>query len=194
MSGMAPELKGPLGFLHYNRLREGNKEFTRSDLWDISFTSRPKCYFPGQQFINQRCTAVSPGIPNSVGNISHNIRGFEIHQATNQTTAGSATLTFVDREDLAIRTWIEEWKQLMSHRDTLKGARKSDYCCEIKINYYNTSRKLISSLILYNCMLTDASPAEDGTNEPSSTSDISLTLRYEHFTREYYTRGAGSKD
>lgn len=183
-----------LDFLNYQRLREGNKEFTRSDLWDISFITKPKCYFPGKDFVNQRCTAVSPGLPNSVGNFSHNIRGFEIHQATTQQTSGTATLTFVDREDLAIRTWLEEWKQLMADRDTLKGSRKSDYCCELKINYYNTSRNLISTVTLYNCMLTDAAPSEDGTNEPASTSDISVTLKYEHFKRTYLTRTGSVQD
>lgn len=175
----------PLEFLDYKRIREGNKEFTRSDLWEISFITVPQCYFPGKEFIDQRCTGVSPGIPNSVGEFSHNIRGFDIHQATTQRTSSAASLTFVDREDLAIRTWIEEWKQLMADRDTLKGNRKETYCCDIKITYFNTSRIPISEITLYNCMLTDATPAEDGTNEPSSTSDIQMTLKYEHFRRQY---------
>lgn len=181
-----------LDFLQYQKLREGNKEFTRSDLWEIEFTRPPQCYYPGKEFIDQRCTSVEPGIPNSVGEISHNIRGFNIHQGTIQTTSGSATLTFVDREDLAIRTWVEEWKGIIANRDTLFGKRKSAYCAELKIKYYNTSRNLLYHLILYNCMLTDATPQESGTNDPASSSDISLSVKYEHFERKYYTRDSDS--
>jgi hypothetical protein len=43
-------------------------------------------------------------------------------------------------------------------------------------------------------MLTDAAPSEDGTNEPASTSDISVTLKYEHFKRTYLTRTGSVKD
>ena len=178
-----------LDFINYQRIREGNKEFTRTDLWDIHFITNPKCYFPGKDFINQRCTGVSPGVSGSIPAIEHNIRGFQIHQAGRQQSDGQAQLTFVDREDLAIRTWVEEWKQLMAHRDTTKGARKGDYCCNIEITYYNTSRNRIASIILYNCMLTDASIMEDGTNDAGSSSDVSLTLKYEHYERTYYTRG-----
>lgn len=174
-----------LDFLNYKNIREGNKEFTRSDLWEVTFLTVPQTYFPGKEFIDQRCTGISPGIPNSIDSISHNIRGFEVHQSTRQTTTSSATLTFVDREDLAIRTWIEGWKNLMADRDTLESSRKSSYCCDIKITYFNTTRVPISEITLYNCMLTDATPAEDGTNEASSTSDIQMTLKYEHFKRVY---------
>lgn len=73
----------------------------------------------------------------------------------------------------------------MSNRDTLESSRKSGYTCDLEITYYNTSRVPISRITLYNCLLTDATPAEDGTNDPSSTSDIQLTLKYEHFKREY---------
>lgn len=177
-----------LDFIDYKKIREGNKEFTRSDLWKVTFITIPACYYPGEDFIDQRCTGISPGVPNSVGQISHNIRGFNIHQSTIQTTNSSASLTFVDREDLAIRTWIEEWKQLMANRDTQKGNRKETYTCDIKITYYNTSRVELYELILYNCMLTDASPMEDGTNDSSSTSDIQMTLAYEHFERNYFNR------
>lgn len=174
-----------LDFLNYKNIREGNKEFTRSDLWEINFLTVPQTYFPGKEFIDQRCTGVSPGVPNSVNMINHNIRGFDIHQGTTQTTSSSASLTFVDREDLAIRTWIESWKNLIANRETLASNRKSTYCCDIEITYFNTSRVPISRITLYNCLLTDASPNEDGTNDPSSTSDISMSLRYEHFKREY---------
>ena len=91
-----------LDFLQYKNIREGNKEFTRSDLWEVTFLTVPQTYFPGKEFIDQRCTGVTPGVPNGLGEISHNIRGFNIHQATIQNTMGQATLTFVDREDLAI--------------------------------------------------------------------------------------------
>jgi hypothetical protein len=174
-----------LEFIDYRNIREGNKEFTRSDLWKLTFITTPACYFPGEDFVDQRCTGVSPGVPNSVGEFTHNIRGFDIHQATTQRTSSSASLTFVDREDLAIKTWIEEWKQLMANRDNQLANRKETYCCDIKITYYNTSRVPISEIILYNCMLTDASPMEDGTNDPSSSSDISMSLKYEHFERNY---------
>lgn len=86
-----------LEFLNYRNIRESNKEFTRSDLWELNFLTVPQTYFPGREFINQRCTGISPGIPNSVGTLEHNIRGFVIHQATTQTTSSTATLTFVDK-------------------------------------------------------------------------------------------------
>jgi hypothetical protein len=174
-----------LDFLQYKKIREGNKEFTRSDLWELNFITVPQTYFPGQDFVNQRCTGVSPNVPNSVGQIEHNIRGFVVHQATTQTTGGSATLTFVDREDLAIRTWIEKWKNLMADRETLKGNRKSTYTCDLEITYFNTSRVPLSKITLYNCILSDATPSEDGTNDPNSTSEISMSLKYEHFKRDY---------
>lgn len=177
-----------LEFLNYQQIRENNKEFTRSDLWKITFVTIPACYYPGNDFIDQRCTGISPGIPNNVGQFQHQIRGFSIHQATVQQTSSQASLTFVDREDMAIRTWIEEWKQLMADRDTLKGNRKETYTCDIEIMYYNTSRVPLYKLTLYNCMLTDASPMEDGTNEATSTSDITMSLAYEHFERTYLNR------
>jgi hypothetical protein len=174
-----------LEFLNYKNIRESNKEFTRSDLWEVTFLTVPQTYFPGKEFIDQRCTAIQPGIPNSIDQISHRIRGFQVHQAGLQTTNSSATLSFIDREDLAIRTWVENWKNLMADRDTLEGNRKSTYCCDIKITYFNTSRIPIQEITLYNCMLTDASPMEDATSDPQTTSDISMTLAYEHFKRKY---------
>lgn len=174
-----------LSFLNYQQIRENNKEFTRSDLWEIKFLTQPKCYFPGHEFINQRCTAVTPGVPNDIQVLSQEIRGFTVHQAGRQTSSGSATVTFVDREDLAIRTWVEEWKNLMSDRNTLASNRKSTYVCDLEITYFNTSRVPISKITLYNCVLSNASPAEDGTAEASLSSDIQLSLNYEHFERKY---------
>lgn len=35
-----------LEFLNYKNIREGNKEFTRSDLWEVTFLTVPQTYFP----------------------------------------------------------------------------------------------------------------------------------------------------
>lgn len=175
-----------LDFLNYKKIREGNKEFTRTDLWEINFITVPQCYFPGEDFINQRCTSVSPALPSGVQIIGHTIRGFQVNQASLQeVSAGTASLTFVDREDLAIRTWVEEWKELMSKRENLKGSRKEAYTCDLEIIYYNTSRVPIEKITLYNCILSQGAPMEDGSNESSSSSDITMSLNYEYFERKY---------
>jgi hypothetical protein len=157
-------------------------------LWEVKFLTRPKCYFPGDKFINTRCTGVNPGIPGSVGSFEHRIRGFVLHQGTEQETSSTATLAFVDREDLAIQTWIEEWKNLINDRETRTGARKEDYVCDIQITYYNTLKVPIKKITLFNCLLQDGTPNEDGTNDPSSSSDISMSLKYEHYKREHKNR------
>lgn len=179
-----------LDFLNYENIREGHLEFTRADLWKVTFMTKPQCYFPGDEFINKRLTAVQPGLQNSINYIEHDVRGFQLHQGTTQITSGVASMTFVDMSDYAIRHFIEEWKTLIGDRSTRKGSHRSLHTCDIMIEYFDTSRRLTQRIILKACLLIDGTPNEDGGGDAVSTSDVSMQLKYEFGSRQYFTTPA----
>lgn len=178
---------GYMNFIDYERTyRDNNKEFLRGDMWEFSFINRPKVvYYPGDNILNGRLNSVSVSINSSLTSFSKGMRGgYILHQSTGQTTDGTLSLAFTDREDQAIIVFGDDWKQKISDRDTKYSFRKDDVVADCKMVYTNSSRNKVRTLQFFNCSLEDFSHDENGVAESGSDrADCQMTLKFEHYDR-----------
>jgi hypothetical protein len=103
---------GYMNFIDYtNSYRDDNKEFLRGDMWEFSFINPPKIvYYPGDAIFKKRLNTVNVGTDSSVNGFEKRMRGnYVIFQKTGQSTSGSLTLSFVDKEDQAISYFVDDW-------------------------------------------------------------------------------------
>lgn len=153
--------------LGYHEIKETNKEFLRTDLWEFKFITPPAAvYYPGDAVIQTRLTNVNTGIDTSVTGFEKRMRNsYALHQRTGQRTDGTLSLTFVDREDQAIAYFVDDWKQKIADRDSKYSFRKEDLVAQCEFVILNTSRIPVRKLTFYNCYIQDASLEENGVNE-----------------------------
>lgn len=176
-------------FIDYkNTYKDDNKEFLRGDMWELKFLNAPKIvYYPGDKLINARLNSVQVGIDYSVNGFEKRMRNnFVIYQQTGQSTSGTLTLGFTDREDQALAYFVDDWRQKIADRDTKYSFRKDDLVCDIQLYLTNSSRIDVRTLTFYNCVLQDGTldesgQAEDGTDR----SDLQMSLKFEHYEREF---------
>ena len=180
-----------LNYLNHGFLKEDNKEFLRTDLWDFEFIVPPAAvYFPGNDLMRARLVSVDPSIPAGVGEITAIIRGFTIRQATiSGTTSGTVTLNFIDREDQAISAFIDDWRDKLGGRENRFAFRKEFTIAEATLTQFNTSREPIRRFTLHT--LQPSGDAIGTLNTPYSSDDpaqggtCALTLTFEHFTLDW---------
>lgn len=177
-----------LGFLHYDNLKETDKEFLRGDLWEFTLTRPPKVvYYPGDAIFKKRLIQINLGVDTSVNGFEKRLRGnFVILQKTGQNTAGTISLQFTDREDQAISYFVDDWKQKIADRDCKYSFRKEDLVCNAKLEIFNSSRVPVRTLEFYNCIIQDAQLDENGMAEDGSDrADVPLNLQFEHYERTF---------
>lgn len=176
-------------FIDYeNTYKEGNKEFLRGDMWEFHFLTAPKIvYYPGDNLINARLNAVQVGIDYSVIGFEKRMRNnYVIYQQADQSTYGTLTLSFVDREDQAITYFADDWRQKIADRDTKYSFRKDDVVADCELYITNSSRIDVRYLRFYNCIITDATTDESGATDPGTDrADINISMKFEHYTREF---------
>lgn len=153
--------------LGYHEIKETNKEFLRTDLWEFKFTTPPAIvYYPGDTIIQTRLTQVNVGIDTSVTGFEKHMRNtYTLHQRTGQRTDGTLSLTFVDREDQAIMYFGDDWRQKIADRDSKYSFRKEDLVAQCEYIELNTSRLPVCKFTFYNCYIQDFSRDENGTAE-----------------------------
>lgn len=179
---------GLMSYVEYNNYKDDNKEFLRGDLWHFSFLNAPKIvYYPGDEIFNKRLTQVNVGIDNSVNGFEKRFRGnFTVYQKTGQSTSGTLSLSFIDREDQAITYFMDDWHQKIADRDTKYSFRKDDLVADCKLELLNSSRIKVRTLTFYNCIIADKTFDESGVAEDGSDrSDVQLTMNFEHFDRTF---------
>ena len=109
-----------------------------------------------------------------------------MYQQTSQVTSGTLTLSFVDREDQAITYFIDDWRQKIADRDTKYSFRKDDLVCDIQLFLTNSSRIDVRTLTVYNCIITSGDINESGDlDSTSDRADVNLSLKWEHYSREF---------
>jgi len=176
-----------LDFLDYHKIADSQKEFIRSDMWQLEFIQYPRVvYYPGNDLINQRLISVVPTTQGSVTDLSQIVRGFKVHQTGAVSTSGSLALTFGDREDQAITMFVEDWKNKAMDPDKRYSFRKEDLMAQIGITMFNTSRVPIRKLTFYACIIADRGIQENFTGDEGATnlSEVTLNLNFEHHKRE----------
>lgn len=172
--------------LNYFDIRESNKEFLRGDLWEFRFTTPPTAvYYPGNDIIQTRLTQVNPGIDYSSNGIEKQLRNnFMIYQQTSQITYGTLSLTFVDREDQAIKYFIDDWRNKIAERDSKYSLRKEDLVAECEMLILNSSRIPVGTLKFYNCQIMEGTFDENGNpDDTSDRADITMSMKFEHYER-----------
>jgi hypothetical protein len=180
---------GYMSFIDYtNSYRDDNKEFLRGDMWEFSFLNPPKIvYYPGDTIFKKRLNTVNVSTDSSVNGFEKRMRGnYVIFQKTGQSTSGSLTLSFVDKEDQAISYFVDDWKQKISDRDTKYSFRKDDLVADCQMVLTNSSRIPVRTLKFYNCIIQDAPLDESGVDaDGSDRSDVQLSMNFEHYEREF---------
>jgi len=172
--------------VNYIGINENNKEFIRQDQWSVRFSVPPRAvYYPGEELFKARLRDFTGTPPAEINFITQRIRGFDIQQATNVNTSGTYTMNFTDREDQAITLMFDNWRQLMSDRDTRYSFRKEDTVCEVEQMIYNTSRFGLRKLVYRDSQPESFDIPEDVNSEDATgtLSEVSMTGRYQHYTR-----------
>lgn len=185
----AKELLGQaddLNYINYDTLKEDNKEFLRTDVWDFQFIDPPHAvYFPGNAMLRARTQEVSPTFPTGLGEITAVIRQFTIRQTVlSGTTAGTVSMTILDREDQAMSLFVDDWRDKLGGRDNRYTFRKEDTVATAKLTMFNSSRVAIRTYMIYGVQIQESA----GTINPQFNSEdaqqagtINLTLSFEHF-------------
>jgi hypothetical protein len=176
-----------MGFIDYNTLAEDGKEFMRTDLWQFEFSVAPLAvYYPGKDVINRRLVGVTPSIDTSITDVEHNVRGFDISQAATIKTSGTMDLAFIDREDQSIHVMDEDWKDKSVSKNERYSFRKEDIVATAVYTLFNTSRQPIRRYTFFNVRPTTGGNGNlAGENEASSRSELTMSLKFEHYTVEY---------
>lgn len=173
---------------YHESYRDGNKEFLRGDMWQFDFLAPPQIvYYPGHDIIHKRLNSVNISTDSSVSGFEKRMRGnYVVRQQTGQSTSGSLTLSFVDREDQAISTFVDDWRQKIADRDTKYSFRKNDLVCDCEMFILNSSRIDVRQLDFYNCIIMDAPLDESGIDaDGSDRSDVQLSMAFEHYQRKF---------
>lgn len=176
--------------INYQKISEGQKEFQRSDYWMMSFVRIPSgVYFPGQELLDIRCNSFDPGIEDDPNIMEQKIRGFVSKQASRpDQVAGSATMVLKDRADQSLSYFVDQWKLAGGDRDSLQGLPKELYTADLLFTLYDISETPIRSILLINCMPPTGGLGEEGTEEPGLMPDLSISLGYEHFKRQWLNK------
>lgn len=183
------DYSGRMQFIDYeNTYKDNNKEFLRGDMWELKCLNAPKIvYYPGDEILNARLNSVQVGIDYSATGITKQMRGgWRIEQRTNQNTAGTLTLSFVDREDCSISYWTTDWRDKIADPNTKYSFRKDDLVSDWQLIITNAQRIDVKTLNFYNCQFQDAPINENGDlDSESDRADVTLSLSFEHYTREH---------
>jgi hypothetical protein len=192
MASVAELVRGSeqhMKFIDYtSSYRDDNKEFLRGDMWQFDFLNPPKIvYYPGDDIIHKRLNSVNLSMDTSVNGFEKRMRGnYVIRQQTGQSTNGTLTLSFIDKEDQAISYFIDDWKQKIADRDTKYSFRKDDVVCDCEMFITNSSRIDVRHLTFYNCIIMDAPLDENGAEvDGTDRSDVQLSMAFEHMSREF---------
>jgi hypothetical protein len=183
------DYSGRMQFIDYqNTYKDNNKEFLRGDMYELKVINAPKIvYYPGDDIINARLNSVQVGIDYSATGITKQMRGgWRIEQRTNQSTSGTITLNFVDREDASITYFVTDWRNKIADPETRYSFRKDDLVADLQLIITNAQRIDVKTLTFYNCQFQDAPLNENGDlDSESDRADVSLTLTFEHYSREH---------
>lgn len=192
MASVADLVRGGDGYMKFidytSTYKDDNKEFLRGDMWEFSFLNPPKIvYYPGDTIFKARLNQVNVGIDSSVSGFEKRMRGnYVIFQKTGQSTSGTLSLSFVDKEDQAITYFVDDWRQKIADRDTKYSFRKDDVVADCKLVITNSSRIPVRTLTFYNCIIQDAPIDENGVAEDGTDrSDIQLSMNFEHYERVF---------
>lgn len=171
-----------LNFINYTKINNEQQEFLRSDLWYFEFTVPPACvYFPGNDIIKTRLTAVNIQTGGSLGQITANIRGFNIKQNVGTQSDGTVSLTFVDFEDQSISIFKRDWQQKLTNMDNKFTYRKEDTVAQCKLVQLNSSRIPIYEWVFNTCQLTDGTIQRTfGSDDAAQNGDVDMNLSFEH--------------
>ena len=157
-------------------------------MWEFYFEAPPKIvYYPGDDVFKARLNQINVGIDSSVNGFEKRFRGnYVIFQKTGQSTSGTVTLNFIDREDQAITYFCDEWRQRIADRDTKYSFRKDDLVAQGRLIITNSSRIDVRTIDFYNMIIADAAFDENGVAEDGSDrSDIQMSLQFENYTRTF---------
>lgn len=176
-----------LNYINYETLSEEHKEFLRSDLWDLEFIQYPAAvYFPGNTLLKARTTGCTPSFGAGLTEISAIIRQFNIRQTViSGQTNGTISVDYNDREDQAIRAFIDDWRDKLWNRQNRYTFRKEDTIATVKLTHFNSSRKPIAEFIMYAVQLQGG--ADDIINkgftsdDPSNIGEYNITYSFEHY-------------
>jgi len=177
-----------MDFINYDNYKENNKEFLRGDLWELKVTAPPKIvYYPGDDIFNKRLQSVQVGLDYSVIGIEKQMRGnYAIYQQADQSTYGTLTLTFTDREDQAITYFAQDWRNKVADPDCKYSFRKDDLVMDCELHITNSSRIDVRVLKFFNCQITDAQYDESGAPQAGvDRADVTIGLRFEHYSRSF---------
>lgn len=173
--------------VNFRRINESGKEIRRKDYWLLEIETPKGIYFPGNELIQIRTNSFTTGISDDIQVLDRSIRGFKVKQGAKPSdTSGQMQLTLSDRIDQTISYFIDQWKQAIGNRDELSGLPKELYVSPvITATYFDINENPIRQIRFINCFLSTGGLPEDGDAEPSIEDELTISIDYEHFYREF---------
>jgi len=186
-SSVITDQNSDLDYINYDSIREDNKEFLLSNVWDFKWTTVPAAvYFPGNPLLKVRTTSVTPQFNIGITQMMAIVRQFTIQQSViTGTTAGSISFEYVDKEDQAITAWLWDWREKMGGMKDRFLFRKEDTIGEGVLTMYNSTRRPIRIYTLRTMQPIDIgntlNPQFNSDDANNNNSMASATFAFEHW-------------
>jgi len=183
-----------LNYINYMTLNNENREYLRTDTFDIEFIVPPSAvYFPGNTFFKGRIRGVNLTVPTGLAEISSVIRQHQIRQKVIQgTTYGTFTIDWIDFEDQGVSAFIEDWRDKMGGRKDRYAFRKEDTIAQCKLTWFNASRLPIRDYHFWAVQPDDGNGTinpQFNSGDPQQAGEFSTTFSFEHFEMNYLNLG-----
>lgn len=176
-----------LSHRNYKRVAENNLEFIRGDIWDVDIPEGgwpTAVYNPGIDVFLERLRSISLSMNNGTNSIDKTIFSAKIHQNAGRANQdGSATFSFIDKEDQAMSFMLNDWLNQIGDPENGFGRHKKELILNCTVNIYNT---LLQRIRYYDCrvgILTNAGIQDSPTEKGGDLSEVSMSMNFELMTR-----------
>lgn len=173
-----------MGFVQYEKISGGGKEFLWQHNWDIEIPVPPKAvYWLDTDILRARTSGLEFTISKEpMAKAEVNIRGFKIVQTAGYDSSGQLTLRLLDYEDQSSFAILQTFLQAVGANEFKFHFRKEDYIIrQLSVYFLNTTRDAVRRYDFYTLVFTGGDYDTETPTEPSDVrKEITLNFDFEH--------------
>lgn len=173
-----------MGFVQYQNLSGGGKEFLWQHNWDVQIPIPPRAiYWLGSDLIRQRMVGLEFTInkePMATAEVQ--IRGFKIFQTGGYDSSGDITWRLLDFEDQTTFAMFQTFLMATGANQYKFQFRKQDYVIpQFEVYFLNTTRDAVRKYTFYTLVFKGGEYDTETPTEPSDVrKEITFNFSYEH--------------